>query len=260
MKLGAQAWGWLHRELDAWDERGLQADFWWRDDDAVAASPQLERLLQIGDRHRVPLSLAVIPASLQQSLPERLQSRRRVTVLQHGYAHQSHAARGQLKLELGGERDPAQTYADLQLGQRLLAEAFGAGFLPVLVPPWNRIDPSLATALPGLGFSGISTMRVRRLAAPAPGLLQVNAHLDPVNWRQRRGFIGLYPAIAILVQHLVARRQGYRDFAEPTGILSHHLAQNEAVWRFLDDLFGFLDRHPAACWRSAERIWNASDP
>ncbi len=259
MNLNGQAWSWLQRELDAWGERELLADFWWRDDDAVAASPQLDRLLQIGERHGVPLSLAVIPASLQQTLPDRLQSCPQVSVLQHGYSHQSHARPGQLKLELGGERDLAQTRADLRLGQQLLRNHFGAGFTPVLVPPWNRIDPLVVAALPGLGFTGISTMRVRRLAAPAPGLLQVNTHLDPVNWRQRRGFIGLYPAIAILVQHLVARRSGYRDFAEPTGILSHHLAQNDAVWRFLDDLFNFLDRHPAACWRSAETLWKVSD-
>lgn len=258
MNLSGQAWGWLQRELDVWGERELQADFWWRDDDAVAASPQLERLMQIGDRHGVPLSLAVIPASLQQTLPKLLQSHRQISVLQHGYSHQSHARPGHLKLELGGERDPAHTLADLRLGQQVLQDHFGARFTPVLVPPWNRIDPSVVLALPGLGFTGISTMRVRRRASPAPGLLQVNAHLDPVNWRQQRGFIGLYPSIAILVQHLLARRSGYRDFAEPTGILSHHLAQNDAVWHFLDDLFNFLEQHPAACWRSAESIWKAS--
>ena len=227
MNLNAQAWSWLQRELDAWGERELQADFWWRDDDAVAASPQLDRLLQIGERHEIP-------------------------------SHRSHAGSGQLKLELGGERDLRQTLADLRLGQQLLRDRFGAAFTPVLVPPWNRIDAPVIAALPGLGFSGVSTMRVRRLAAPAPGLLQINAHLDPVNWRQQRGFIGLYPAIAILVQHLLARRSGYRDFAEPTGILSHHLAQNDAVWRFLEDLFNFLERHPASCWRSATTLWKAS--
>ena len=130
----------------------------------------------------------------------------------------------------------------------------------MLVPPWNRIGERVLARLPELGFSGISTMRVRRRAHPAPGLLQVNAHLDPVNWRHRRGFIGLYPAVAILVQHLAARRSGYRDMAEPSGILSHHLAQNEAVWRFLDDLLTLLCEHPAVRWVDAPTIWTTPPP
>jgi hypothetical protein len=89
-------------------------------------------------------------------------------------------------------------------------------------------------------------------------LLQVNTHLDPVDWRHRRGFIGVYPAIAILVQHLAARRSGYRDNAEPTGILSHHLVQNDAVWRFLDDLLVFLRDHPAVSWVDAPSIWHGA--
>jgi hypothetical protein len=98
-------------------------------------------------------------------------------------------------------------------------------------------------------------MKARRGACPAPGLLQVNAHLDPIDWRRDGGFLGVYPSLAILVQHLSAKRTGYRDAAEPTGILSHHLVQNEAVWHFLDELLQFLDAHPAVEFIGAEDIW-----
>ena len=255
MNLAGEAWGWLRRELDAWGERGLRADFWWRDDDAVAASAQLERLLQISERHAVPAALAVIPAGLQSSLAAQLRNQARIAVLQHGYSHRSHAAPGQRKLELGGLCDDEQMRAELKRGQQILLEHFGQRFKAVLVPPWNRIDERIQQALPTLGFVGVSAMRVRKIAWPAPGLLQVNTHLDPVNWRHRRGFIGIYPAIAILVQHLAARRTGYRDIDEPTGILSHHLVQNEAVWRFTETLLQFLDSHPAADWLDARDIW-----
>jgi len=255
MNLAGEAWGWLQRELDAWGERGLRADFWWRDDDAVAASAQLERLLQISERHSVPAALAVIPAGLQASLAEELRNHPQVAVLQHGYSHQNHAAPGQRKLELGGNCDDEQMLTELRRGQQILLEHFGQRFNAVLVPPWNRIDERILQTLPALGFSGVSAMRVRKNAWPATRLLQVNTHLDPVNWRHRRGFIGVYPAIAILVQHLVARRTGYRDIDEPTGILSHHLVQNEAVWRFIDELFSFLGNHPAIGWIDAEKIW-----
>jgi len=258
MNLADEAWGWLRRELDAWGECGLRAEFWWRDDDAVAASAQLERLLQISERHAVPVALAVIPAGLKSSLAAELRNQARVAVLQHGYSHQNHAAPGQLKLELGGNCDDEQVLSELRRGQQILLEHFGQRFKAVLVPPWNRIDERIQRALPRLGFAGVSAMRVRKNAWPAPRLLQVNTHLDPVNWRHRRGFIGIYPAIAILVQHLVARRTGYRDIDEPTGILSHHLVQNEAVWRFIDELFRFLGDHPASGWVGAPAIWPAS--
>ncbi len=252
------AWSWLGRELDRWSDSGRCADFWWRDDDAVEPGAELERLLQLSESRASPLSLAVIPAGLKPQLADWLQDYPRVSVLQHGYSHQSHASPGARKLELGGSRATALLLADLKNGFQVMHQRFGARFTPVLVPPWNRIDERVLTRLADLGFVGISTMRVRRKASPAPGLLQVNTHLDPVNWRHQRGFIGLYPAIAILVQHLAARRSGYRDIAEPTGILSHHLVHNDAVWRFLGDLLDFLRDHPAVNWVDAPTIWNTS--
>jgi hypothetical protein len=250
-----EAWSWLQAELDRWGESELRADFWWRDDDAVSANTQLERLLRLGARHSAPLALAVIPARLDSSLGTELHNHSGVSVLQHGYSHQSHAAPGERKLELGGARASDDIINDLRQGQQILQQHFSRSFTPVLVPPWNRIDPRIVKALPTIGFTGLSTMRVRRDAWPATGLRQVNTHLDPINWRHKGGFIGLFPAIAVLIQHLVARRSGYRDFDEPTGLLSHHLVQNEAVWRFLDDLLALLSAHPAVNWIDAPSIW-----
>jgi hypothetical protein len=250
-----QAWRWLGEELERWAEVGQSAQFWWRDDDACDNGDALERLLRISRQRQIPLALAVIPSSLKAGLAETLQLHETVCVLQHGYAHISHAAPGQRKIELGGNRDPEQIMKDLGLGRQTLEQNFDKRFVAALVPPWNRIDSAVVERLPELGFCGISTMKKRASAHPAPGLLQVNAHLDPINWRHDSGFIGVYPAIAILIQHLVAKRHGYRDSTEATGILSHHLVQNEAVWRFLDDLMEFLSRHTAAEFVDARQIW-----
>jgi hypothetical protein len=252
-----QAWDWLRRELDHWGDAGLQARFWWRDDDAVQPSQALERLLGLSLQHAAPLALAVIPARLVTELGDYLQTQAHSCVLQHGYSHASHAAPGARKLELGGEHATADIVADLARGYEILQQHFGARFTPVLVPPWNRIDERVMGQLAALGFHGISTMKVRREAYPSPQLLQVNTHLDPINWRHEGGFIGIHNAVAILIQHLVSRRIGYRDFDEPTGILSHHLVQDEAVWRFLEDLFAFLQSHPAAGWTDAPTIWKS---
>ena len=255
MNTPTEAWAWLQRELDAWQAAGLQACFWWRDDDAVEPTPKLERMLQLGSEHGAPLALAVIPGRLGNGLDDFLQAYESCSVLQHGYDHSSHAPPGVRKLELGGTRATADIEADLAQGFEVLQQGFGARFTPVLVPPWNRVEARVLQRLAAIGFRGISTMKVRRKAFAAQGLLQVNTHLDPVNWRNNGGFIGLYPAIAILVQHLIARRTGYRDLDEPTGILTHHLVQEEPVWRFLGNLLAFLQAHPAACWIDAPTIW-----
>lgn len=253
--ISSQAWQWLERELDRWSAADRLAQFWWRDDDASAAGEKLDRLAALAGARHLPLAVAVIPASFDTSLEDRLRERPEIRVLQHGFAHRNHAARGQRKLELGGERPAADILGDLRRGFDLLQSRFGAGFVPVLVPPWNRLREDLVATLPVTGFKGLSIMKARRQAYPAPGLLQVNTHLDPINWRQDGGFLGVYPAIAILVQHLAAKRDGYRDADEPTGILSHHLVQNEAVWGFLDELLQFLDAHPAVEFVGADEIW-----
>ncbi len=253
--LTTEAWQWLKSELDNWADLGKSVNFWWRDDDAFEPSGNLDKLLELSYIWNAPLALAVIPSRLEPELINFLQDRTLVSVMQHGYAHDNHAAPGQRKLELGGTRTAVKIIADLERGYQILQQHFPDRFQTVLVPPWNRIDDNIVSRLPELGFIGISNMRVRSIACPVSGLLQVNTHLDPINWRHRGGFIGVYPAIAILIQHLIAKRTGYRDSAEPTGLLTHHLAQNQAVWRFLEDLLECLCNHPAVTWQSAPDIW-----
>ena len=98
-------WRHLNEELDAWATAGRSATLWWRDDDAVEPSPELARLMAIAQARDLPLALAVIPARASEALAEWLKSSEaRVTLLQHGYAHQSHAPEGEKKVELGPQR------------------------------------------------------------------------------------------------------------------------------------------------------------
>lgn len=253
--LQQSAWRWLGLELERWADADEVVELWWRDDDAVADNARLQRLLGISETYQIPVSLAVIPASLAPGLKPALQLHEQVSVLQHGYSHENYAAAGEKKLELGGDRPIADLKQDLQKGFDQLRDEFNSQFTPVLVPPWNRIAPPLIASLGEIGFRGISTMKARAKANPAPDLLMVNTHLDPVHWRHQGGFIGDYLAIAILIQHLQAKRTGYRDAGEPSGILTHHLVQSEAVWQFFERLVDFLSRQPAVNWVSAKAIW-----
>ena len=105
--ISAQAWRWLERELDRWDEADPPLRFWWRDDDASTAGDRLDRLVALCTERRLPLAIAAIPARLEKGLAESLREQPDIRVLQHGFAHRNHAAAGQRKLELGGTRSAA---------------------------------------------------------------------------------------------------------------------------------------------------------
>lgn len=236
-------WDALTRELDAWGEAGRVATLWWRDDDASAPSAALERLLALGVG-RAPVALAVIPEPTGADLARRLATAPFARVLQHGWAHRNHRPAGERSAEYAADRPLATMTDELARGRAKLAELFGARCLPVLVPPWNRIDDAVIAALPALGLRFLSVFGPR-----APGAAAiVNTHVDPIAWRAGRGFVGEAKALGELVRHLAARRTGSADAAEPTGLLTHHLGHDDALWRFLDRLLACTAVHPAARW------------
>jgi hypothetical protein len=253
---GPPDWAALEAELDAWAAAGLRATIWWRDDDAASDSPALRRLLDLAAATGAPLALAAIPAKVEAGLAELLAAHAAdTTVLQHGYAHQNHAEPGDKKCELVSPARRPAVLDELRRGRERLTVLFGDRFLPVLVPPWNRLDPGLAARLPGLGFCGLSTFKPRRTAEAAPGLIQVNCHLDLLQWKPARRFLGGAAALALLTGHLLARRQGRADPQEPSGLLGHHLVQDAETWVFLTALLDRLNRHPAAALLGAAEIF-----
>lgn len=228
---------------------GRIARFWWRDDDAIQPSAALDRLLALA----VPLALAVIPAHATVELAHRLAGVGRVTVLQHGIAHDNHAVPPAKKAELGTSRPAVSLAGALAEGRRKLEALFGVGFLPVLVPPWNRIADDLVPLLPQAGFIGLSTAGPRR--ETMPGLRQVNSDLDPVDWRGTRRCRPAADLVAETARHLAARRIG--QDATPVGLLTHHLLDDAGTERFATGLARLIADHPAAAWTSAREIWPA---
>ena len=243
----------LCRELDEWHRAKRAATLWWRDDDAQSPSAELDRLLDLSQRHGAPLALAVIPRGMDGALASRLESES-VAVLQHGFSHCNHAPPDEKKAELGDHRPAAVIHDELATGFAMLKEAFAAQFLPVLTPPWNRIAATLPAGLAQSGFVGLSTFgpRAARQPAAAAGIGVVNTHLDLIDWKGGRRFVGAHRAVEMLVAHLNGRRLGRFDRDEPSGILSHHLVHDARCWRFLGQLLAVLAEHPAARWQSAQ--------
>jgi hypothetical protein len=255
-KTGTPAeWDALARELDTWSANGRGVTLWWRDDDAARAGPELDRLLAAAAG--VPLALAVIPAAAERSLALRLAREDAVSVLQHGWMHRNHAPPGERAAELGPHRAGATVLAELAAGWRALEALLGRWFLPILTPPWNRIAEGLVPALAAAGYRGLSTHGPRARREASPGLVQVNAHVDLVDWRARR-FLGAPRALRRLVDHLAARRAGRADAAEPTGILTHHLVMDAESLRFVERLVAATRGHRAVRWIAAAEAFAVS--
>ncbi len=263
---GGVGWPDLERELDAWTVAGRTATLWWRDDDAAGATPALERLLALADELDVTPALAVIPARADRSLRRLLAQSRRVVVLQHGYAHENHAPPGAKKAEFGPHRPRPVMRRELAAGRvrldRLLGGPGGAPMLPVLVAPWNRIDPALLPELAAVGLRGLSGFAGRR-DATAEGLVRADTHIDIVDWHARRAdgpppFVGAPAALAGLVERLAARRRGRADPDRPTGLLTHHLVLDEAGWAFAAELVRRSAGHGGARWLDPRQVFAAA--
>jgi hypothetical protein len=243
------SWIGLQAALDGALERGDSIRIWWRDDDAGRDHAALPRLLELAECHELPLALAVVPTWLESGAQARIAASPRATVLQHGFAHADHAPPESKSIELGGRGLDAVT-AELARGRAMLEDAFGCAFLAVLVPPWNRLDDGLIACLGDCGFVGLSMFGRRAAPEAAPGIAQVNAHLDPIDWRGTRLFIGEAAALGRLIAVLGAD--------EPIGILSHHLDMDEDGWAFLDRLLAVLAAHPGARLCQAAELFEAT--
>lgn len=238
-------WADLLAELDRWDEAGRGAALWWRDDDAVAPSPALDRLLAAAAG--TPLGLAVVPANARPELATRLAAHPAVAVLHHGWCHANRAA-GDRKSEYPPERHPVDVADELDEGRQRLRALFGARALPIFVPPWNRFAPRFAPLLAEAGLTTLSQLAPRREPAP-PGLAVADVHLDLVAWRTTRRFIGEAAALTGLIGALRDRRQDDDD-ATAVGILTHHLVMDAATEDFVGRLGEIVAAHAGACWRS----------
>src|SRR5207249_205701 len=181
----------------------------------------------------VPLALAVVPLEAAPELFNGLGA----SVLMHGTDHRNRAAPGEKKTEFAAAEPEAEAIARLAAARERLARLAGASFLPVLAPPWNRFKRALAARLPAAGLHGLSAYGPRAAGEAAPGIRQVNTHIDIIDWRGTRGFAGEDAALRAAAEHLAARRSGAADSAEPTGWLTHHALHDVAAQAVPERLF-----------------------
>ena len=250
------AWQGFFDELARWRDAGRTIEFWWRDDDAARPGQSLERLTALAHATSTPLALAVIPLQAEKAVFEG--SGPLISVLQHGTDHINRAGPREKKTEFSLVEAPAAALARLAAARTRLAALAGKRLLRVLAPPWNRLPRQLAPHLAAAGWRGLSQFGARASTEAAPGLRQINTHVDIIAWRSNRGFAGETEVLAAAVRHLAAKRAAAADAGEATGWLTHHAIHDEAAWVFLERLFETTRNHPAAAWRRAEELFHAS--
>ncbi len=237
----------LHAELDQWAAEDKVAPIWWRDDDAVADTPQLQQLLALAERYAIPMTLAVIPEPVEQSLADRLADNPLMTVAQHGWGHHNNGAPDAKTIELGGLVDRQALRRDLATGRERLQHLFDQP-VAMMVPPWNRIERDVLAMLPELGFSVVSSFNRRPAMSLFPtGLARCNTHADPIAWRDGRDFAGEEATLEPLVSHLRWLRTE-ADSDERAGMMTHHLVHTDRVWQFTEKFAGLVSSHPGARW------------
>jgi hypothetical protein len=234
-------WQNLLDELMRWHDAGMVARLWLRDDDAVAPTAALERLLDITGRHALAVTVAIIPAASGPALAARLAETPNAIPVVHGWRHMNHALPPARKQELGPDRPRCDVLSDLSHAIHRMVELYGDRLLPLLVPPWNRMDQSLLPLLSDLGYIGVSGFRSHPASGGCP---VVNTQIDIIDWRATRGGRDHAVLAAELAEELAAAR----PIGGAIGILTHHLDHDEVCWSFLERLFELTGAHPACRW------------
>jgi hypothetical protein len=247
MTAGTYDWSPLDQELKIWEAEQRSLPLWWRDDDAVRPTEQLDQLSRLSDNLGLPVHLAVIPAHAEPGLASYCRSAGLIPVV-HGWQHKSHAPAGEKKAEFGAHRPVSELLADAKRGLDQMQDLFGDALVPLFVPPWNRFTADVLPGLADIGYTAISGFTPRATPAPAPGLEQINTHLDPIDWKGSRSLVPADRLIAQVTQDLQQRRAGITDNDEPYGVLTHHLVHDDAIWNFSGALIARLLAGPARPW------------
>jgi len=121
----------------------------------------------------------------------------------------------------------------------------------ILIPPWNRFPAELTGHLLPLGFTVLSGFQLRRQYWAAEGVVQLNTHIDPVDWKGQDSVAGCKTALAAAQRCLQVMRLGAAP-QQTLGLLTHHLRHDSAGWDFIVEFLARVLEHPGSGWRDLE--------
>ena len=239
---------WLAPVGEALNNLAQPAHLFFRDDDCGWSDDRLLLLLDIFADFGIPVDLAAIPAALNPALAQKLSRRmaahpERLRIHQHGYAHLNHEPEGK-KCEFGPARDYLSQRADIQNGQRRLAELLGTAPDPIFTPPWNRCTAVTARCLADLGFQVLSRDS-HAVPIECPGVCELPIAVD---WfaQQKKVRLGRMEWGKLLATKLQSEAS--------VGIMLHHAVMDAEEMQALAQLLSVLARHPNAKCRNMRAL------
>ena len=231
---------WLDNLRRALDASARPVDFFFRDDDAGWCDERLFALLDLFERHSLPIDVAAIPRAVTASLASELRARvgaapERLAVHQHGFAHVNHELEGR-KCEFGPSRSRALQREDIESGRRVLLDEHGLRTGDIFTPPWNRCTEATGEALRACGFRVLSRDATARPLGVA-GLYELPVRFD---WFARRKGVrlGLEELGALLNEAASAP-------ASPVGVMFHHELMDDGELKRAGELLALLAAHPS---------------
>lgn len=232
--------GWLDELRRALDDATGRVSFFFRDDDAGWDDRRLFELLELFERHSLPMDVAAIPAAVTDGLADELLARIEtgpglLAVHQHGFAHRNHETEGR-KCEFGAARDPLLQQRDILSGQERLSAMFGERLSPIFTPPWNRCTIDTGECLRRAGFRVLSRDSTAR-PLNLDGLFELSVTVD---WFARSKGVRLSPDL--LGSTLAAAVKS----SAPVGVMFHHALMNEGERLMAGELLALIARHENA--------------
>ena len=243
---------WSTNSIDGARPGGLPT-LWWRDDDAVAATPQLDGLLRAGRRGagRAGGDPGAGPAGtrdcagarsaagcgpaawLAACRPCRARQEERISGREVG-----RGGRGRDRRRAGAPQGDVRACARCRCWCRHGTDS-PPNSLPLLAGSRDR------------GAVARWHARRRRRCRPGSPRSMFMSISSPGGATAALSATGA--ALAALIGHLRARRLGEVDAAAPIGILTHHLIMDGATAAFLDRLVALTGAHAAIRWAAALR-------
>ncbi len=217
-------------------ENGCEVFF--RADDIGYPGRQFTDMVNVFKKHETPLSLAVVPAWVNEKRIE--------TILndigpdlnlwclhQHGYRHINCEKEGK-KFEFGPSREKSKISEELTRGQQKLSKLLGDNFCPFFTPPWNRCTSESMHCLADLGFVAISRS-INVSPCPLDNLPDLPINIDLHTVKEKN------PAQGIKILQGQIEDAVKSDYA---GFMLHHQRMNKTSLLFLDYLLGKINHTP----------------
>jgi peptidoglycan/xylan/chitin deacetylase (PgdA/CDA1 family) len=214
----------------------------------------------LADTFNVNIGLAVIPGRIEHEFVHALLAADRAFFpMCHGWNHTNYGRPGEPE-EFGHGRPFDAIRSDAEQAYKVFAGYFGADNA-IFVPPFGRITSALLQELSHIGFAGVSTgprflertllrLNLRLEWTPVvkiprrTTIPRFDVQIDVIDWKRRTARNSASIA-AELVANLGLRRRGFLPFDHPVGLLTHHLAHDEPIWRLCNELLEALRRHDA---------------